>query len=139
MAEEGLGRVFNVALIASGAGLSLKNGQGVTFAVSGADSGVVLTSSATFAGTYATPGNIITRKQTNTSTNGTAAWVEATQAASNTVVCAAGSTTFYVDANDLPAGNAYVKATAGSTGLITAFFHDLLVQRDPANMVALGV
>jgi hypothetical protein len=139
MAEEGLGRVINAVAIASGAGLSLKNGQGVTFLVSGADSGVVLTSSATFAGTYATPGNIITRKQTNTSTNGTAVWVEATIAASNTVVCAAGSTAFYVDANDLPAGNAYVKATAGSTGLITAIFHDLLVQRDPANMVALGV
>lgn len=138
MAIEGLGRVFNVVLIASGAGLSLKNAQGVTFAVSGVDSGVTVTAAATFGGAYTSPGNIITRKQTNTSTNGTAAWVESTQAASNVVVCAAGSTAFYVDANDLPAGQAYVKATAGSTGLITAIFHDLQVQRDAANLVALG-
>jgi len=138
MAIEGLGRVINVVLIAASAGLSLKNAQGVTIAVSGADSGVVVTSSATFGGAYASPGNIITRKQTNSSTNGTAQWVEAVQAASNTVVCAAGSTCFYVDANDLPAGNAYIKATPGSTGLITAIFHDLSVQRDPANLVAIG-
>jgi hypothetical protein len=138
MAVEGLGRVFNVALIASGAAISLRDAQGVTFVVSGVDSGVVITSSATFGGTYATPGNIITRKQTNTSTSGTAKWVEGTITASNTVVCAAGSTAFYVDANDLPAGNEYVKATAGSTGLITAIVHDLQVQRDAANLAALS-
>lgn len=138
MAIEGLGRVFNVVLIAASQAVSLKDAQGVTFAVSGADSGVTITSSATFGGTYASPGNIITRKQTNTSTNGTAKWVEGTQSASNVVVCAAGSTTFYVDANDLPAGNTYVKATPGSTGLITAIVHDLQVQRDPANLAALS-
>jgi hypothetical protein len=138
MAIEGLGRVFNAVLIASAQAVSLRDAQGITFLVSGADSGVVLTSSATFGGTYATPGTIITRKQTNTTTNGTAKWVEATQAASGTVVCAAGSTAFYVDANDLPAGNEYVKATAGSTGLITAIVHDLQVQRDPANLAALS-
>jgi len=138
MAMEGLGRVFNAVLIAASQAISLKDAQGVTFLVSGADTGVVVTSSATFGGTYASPGNIITRKQTNTSTNGTAKWVEASQSASNTVVCAAGSTAFYVDANDLPAGNAYVKATPGSTGLITAIVHDLAIQRDPANLAALG-
>lgn len=138
MAMEGLGRVFNAVLIAAGKPISLKDAQGVTFLVSGADSGVTLTSSATFGGTYATPGNIITRKETNTSTDGTAKWVNASQAASNVVVCAAGSTAFYVDAADLPAGNAYVKATPGSTGLVTAIVHDLAVQRDPANLAALG-
>lgn len=138
MAVEGLGRVFNISLIAASAGISLRDAQGATICVSGADTGVVITSSATFGGTYATPGNIITRKQTNTSTSGTAKWVEATQAASNTVVCAAGQTTFYVDANDLPSGNEYIKATPGSTGLVTVVVHDLLVQRDPANLAALS-
>lgn len=139
MAMEGLGRVFNAVLIAASQPVSLKDAQGVTFLVSGADTGLVITSSATSGGTFASPGNIITRKQTNTSTNGSAKWVEATQAASNTVVAAAGSTAFYVDANDLPAGNAYVKVTPTTTGLVTAVVHDLQVGRDAALLAALAV
>lgn len=134
---EGLGRVFNVVPIAAGAGLSLKNAQGVTFICTGADTFTV-TAAATFGGSYTSPGAIITRKQTNSATNGTAAWVEATQAASNAVTIASGAVAFYVDGNDLPSGQAYVKCTQGAAGLVFAVFHDLLVQRDAANLVAIG-
>ncbi len=137
MAIEGLGRVFNAVPIAAGQGISLKDAQGVTFICTGADTFTV-TAAATFAGSYTSPGTIITRKQTNTATNGTAKWVEATQAAGNAVTIASGAVAFYIDANDLPAGQAYVKAAAAASGLVTAVVHDLAVQRDPANLAALG-
>jgi len=138
MAMEGLGRVFNAVPVAAGAGISLKDAQGVTFICTGADTFTV-TSSATHGGTYASPGNVIVRKQTNTSTAGGAKWVEATQSASNAVTIASGAVAFYVDANDLPASNAYVKVSVGASGLVTAIVHDLAVQRDPANLAALAV
>src|SRR5579859_7406 len=137
MAIEGLGRVFNVVPIAAGAGLSLKDCQGVTFVCTGADTFTV-TAAATFGGSYTSPGNIITRKQTNTATSGTAAWVEATQAAGNAVTIASGAVAFYIDANDLPAGQRYVKVSVAASGLVTAIFQDLAIQRDPANLAALS-
>lgn len=137
MALEQIGRVFNIVPIAAGAALSLKDAEGVTFVCTGADT-FTLTSSATFGGTYASPGNIITRKLTNTATNGTAKWVNATQAGSNAVTIAAGAVAFYVDGADLPAGQPYVKVSAGGTGLVIAILGDLLVQRDPANLAAIG-
>lgn len=137
MALEQIGRVFNIVPIAAGAALSLKDAEGVTFVCTGADT-FTLTSSATFGGTYASPGNIITRKLTNTATNGTAKWVNATQAGSNAVTIAAGAVAFYVDGADLPAGNAYVKVSAAATGLVLAVLGDLIVQRDPANLAIVG-
>ena len=137
MAIEQLGRVFNAVPIAAGVAVSVKDCQGYTFICTGADTFTV-TSSATFGGTYATPGNIITRKQTNTATNGTAQWVQATQSASNAVTIASGAVAFYIDANDLPAGNRYVKVTQGTAGLVTAIAGDLLVQRDAGNLAALS-
>lgn len=137
MALEQIGRVINPVPIAAGAALSLKDAQGVTFVCTGADT-FTLTSSATFGGTYASPGNIITRKLTNTATNGTAKWVNATQAAGNAVTIASGAVAVYIDANDLPAGQPYVKMSAGGTGLVQAILGDLAVQRDPANLAAPG-
>jgi len=137
MAMEGLGRVFNVVPIAAGAAVSLKDAAGVTFVCTGADTFTV-TASATFGGTYASPGNIITDYYRSTATNGTAAWTDQTQAASNAVVSASGTVAFYVAANDLPAGDRYVKASAGASGLVTAIVHDLEVQRDPAKLATLG-
>jgi len=137
MATEQIGRVFNVVPIAAGKALSLKDAQGVTFVCTGADT-FTLTASATFGGSYASPGNIITRKLTNTATDGTAKWVNATQSAGNAVTIASGAVAFYVDANDLPAGQAYVKVGVAASGLVQAIVGDLDVQRDPANLPALG-
>lgn len=130
---EALGRLINVVPIAAGQALSMKNCSGITFVCTGNDT-FTLTVADSFAGSYATPGNTIVRKQTNTATNGTAAWVEATQAASNAVVIASGAVVFYVDGNSLPDTKCYVKCTASGAGLVTAILHDLRAQRKPANL-----
>jgi hypothetical protein len=134
---EGLGRLINVVPIAAGAGLSMKGTSAVTFICTGNDT-FTLTVASTFAGSYATPGAIITRTYTNTSTNGTAAWVKATQVAANTVVIASGSVAFAVFGSQLPDPKAYVKVSVGASGLVMAVFHDLTVQRGPANLAIVG-
>lgn len=134
---EGLGRAFNVVPIAAGQALSLKAAAGVTFICTGNDT-FTITVSDVFGGSYATPGNIITKKITNTATNGTAAWATATQSASNAVTIASGSVAFYVGGDSLPDGKAYVKVTAGGSGLVTAVLHDLVARRKADNLAIPG-
>jgi hypothetical protein len=134
---EGLGRLINVVPIAAGAGLSMKGASAVTFVCTGNDT-FTLTVASTFAGSYATPGSIITRTYTSTSTNGTAAWVKATQAAANTVVISSGAVAFAVFGSQLADPKCYVKVSAGGSGLVAAVFHDLTVQRGPANLAIVG-
>lgn len=130
---EGLGRVFNVIPIAAGRGISFKEATGITFVCTGNDT-FTLTVADTFAGSYATPGNIVTRTFTNTATNGSAAWVAATQAASNAVTIASGAVAFHVSANSLPDTKAYIKCAVGAAGLVVAILHDLTVMRTPENL-----
>ena len=137
MAMEGLGRAFNCIPIAAGQGFSLKQATGVTFICTGNDT-FTLTVASTFGGSYATPGNIITRIYTNTATNGTAAWVKASQAASNAVTIASGTVAFEVFGIQLADPKAYVKVSVGASGLVTAILHDLTYQRGPANLAILG-
>lgn len=134
---EALGRVFNVIPVAAGRGISLKDGQAVTFVCTGNDTFTV-TSADSFAGSYGSPGNIITRKYTNSATNGSAAWVAATQAAGDAVTIASGAVAFEVAGSSLPDGDVYVKCGVGASGLVTAIVHDLVVQRNPANLPALS-
>jgi hypothetical protein len=134
---EGLGRDFNIVPIAAGIGLSLRDAAGVSFVCTGNDT-FTLTCSDSFGGSYATPGNTITRKVTNTATNGSAAWVSATQAASNAVTIASGTVEFYVSGDSLPDGKSYVKVSAGGAGLVTAVLHDLNTQRKPDNLAIVG-
>jgi hypothetical protein len=134
---EGLGRTFNCVPIAAGAALSLRDAGGVTFVCTGNDT-FTLTCSDSFGGSYASPGNIITKKITNTATNGTAAWATATQTASNAVTISSGAVAFYVSGDSLPDGKAYVKVSVGASGLVTAVFHDLTVQRKPDNLAIVG-
>jgi hypothetical protein len=134
---EGLARVFNPVPIAAGAALSLRDAGGVTFLCTGNDT-FTITVSDTFGGSYATPGNIITKKITNTSTNGTAAWVSASQSASNAVTISSGAVAFYVSGDSLPDGKSYVKVSVGASGLVTALLHDLTVQRKADNLAIPG-
>ena len=133
MAIEALGRAFNVVPIAAGVALSMKDCSGVTFVCTGNDT-FTITVASTFGGSYATPGNIITHKYTNTATDGTAAWVKATQSASNAVTIASGTVSFDVLGAMLPDPKCYVKVSVGASGLVTAILHDLAVQRNPANL-----
>lgn len=134
---EGLGRVSNVVPIAAGAGLSMRGAESVTFYCTGNDT-FTITVADSFAGSYATPGNIIDHVKTNTSTNGTAAWVAATQTASNAVTISSGTVAFHVGSDMLPDGKDYIKVSVGASGLVTAEFHDLLVQRAPENLAIVG-
>lgn len=133
----GLGRVFNVIPIAAGNALKLRGASAVSFVCTGNDT-FTLTVASTFGGSYASPGNIITKKWTNTSTNGTAAWVEATQAASNAVTISSGTVVFTVLTSQIADPSAYLKVSAGGSGLVTAVLHDLTVGRKPANLEILG-
>lgn len=134
---EALGREFNIIPIAAGVAVSLKQGDAVTFICTGNDT-FTITCADTFAGSYATPGNTLTRKVTNTATNGTATWAEATQSASNAVTIASGTVSIHVSADSLPDGKAYVKCTQSSAGLVTAIVHDLKAGRTPSNLPALS-
>jgi hypothetical protein len=134
---EALGRLINVAPIAAGVAISMKDATGITFVCTGNDT-FTLTCASTFGGSYATPGNIITNKYTNTATDGTGAWVAATQSASNAVVSTSGTVVFYLSANSLPDGKTYVKCSVGGSGLVMAVTHDLSGQRKPANLPKLS-
>ncbi len=136
-AMESLGKTFNIVPIAAGVGLSLRDCAGISFVCTGNDT-FTLTVADSFAGSYATPGNIITRKVTNTATNGSAAWVSATQAASNAVTISSGTVVFYVSGDSLPDGKAYAKVSAGGSGLVTAVFTDLTAGRKPDNLAIVG-
>ncbi|HUM06408.1 MAG TPA: hypothetical protein VLT90_13165 [Terriglobales bacterium] len=131
---EGLGRLFNVVPIAAGRGLNLQHASAITFICTGNDTFTVTVAQG-FAGSYATPGNIITNTYTNTATNGSAAWVKTTQAASNAVVIASGSVAFTIRGESLPDTKNYVKVSVGASGLVMAILHDLEIQRTPANLV----
>lgn len=134
---EALGRSFNIVPIAAGVGISLKQGEGITFICTGNDT-FTLTVADSLAGSYATPGNIVTQKYTNTATDGTAAWVKASQPASNAVVITSGTVAFHVHSSMLPDDKTYIKCSVGASGLVTAIVHDLSVQRNPANLPALS-
>lgn len=137
MAMEGVGRLFNPIPIAASAGFSLKQASGVTVLCTGNDTFTVTVASS-FAGSYATPGNIITKIYTNTATNGTAAWVKATQAASNAVTIASGAVFFTIFGVQLADPKCYIKVTPSGSGLVMAILHDLTYQRSPANLAILG-
>jgi hypothetical protein len=133
----GLGRVLNVIPIAAGQAFKFRGASAVTFVCTGNDT-FTLTASSSFGGSYSSPGNVITRKQTCTATNGTAAWVEATQAASNAVTIASGTVVFGVLTSQIADPNDYIKVSVGGSGLVTAILHDLTVQRKPSNLEVLG-
>ncbi|MFI6304282.1 hypothetical protein ACIBCH_20620 [Amycolatopsis thailandensis] len=134
---EGLGRSFNVVPIAAGVGISMKGCSGISFVCTGNDT-FTLTCADTLGGSYASPGNILTRKVTCSATNGTAAWAEAGQAASNAVTISSGTVVIHVPAASLPDDKLYIKCSAGASGLVQAITHDLVVQRKPANLPALS-
>ncbi len=130
---EGLGKLFNVVPIAAGRGLNMRDCSAMTFVCTGNDT-FTITVASTFGGSYATPGNIITRTYTNTATNGSAAWVKASQAASNAVTISSGSVAFSVFGSQLADPKVYVKVSVGASGLVMAVLHDLTVMRGPGNL-----
>jgi hypothetical protein len=133
MAIEGLGRLYNVAPIAAGTLISVKDCAGIEFIMTGADT-FTLASAATYNGTT-TSLAVITDYFTCTSQTGGAKWVAATQAAAATLATSgSGSASFFVDCAALPSAALYVSLSAASAGLVTAIVINLLVQRAPNNL-----
>ncbi len=143
MAMEGLGRLFNVVPIAAGVLVSMKNAAGITFVCSATTDPETFTvkTADTYDGSV-TALTAITRYYTNTSQAGGAQWADSGDiTAVDDVVVAAGDTVaFYIDAADLPAGAEYIEVavTGSGTGVAAAITHDLLMERDPANLPALA-
>jgi hypothetical protein len=136
MGMEGLGRVFNVIPVAAGVGVSLKKAMGVTFVCTGNDTFTLQSMTAYNSGNVALPA--ITNYYTSTSTAGSAAWTDHTQAPASTVVIASGAASFYVDCGDLPAGADWVEVTVAASGLVMAIVHDLYYGEDPKNLPLLA-
>ena len=133
MAIEALGRLYNVAPIAAGTLISVKDAAGIEFVVTGADT-FTLASAATYNGsTTSLP--VITDYFTCTSTSGGAKWVAATQAASASLATTgSGAAVFYVDCAALPSAALYVSLSAAASGLVSAYVINLLVHRAPNNL-----
>ena len=65
--------------------------------------------------------------------DGTTVWTDSGDLAANlgTITIPSGEVAFYVGADDLPAGSCYVQVVPGTSGIVTAIMHDLVVQRNP--------
>lgn len=137
---EGLGRLYDCEpAISQHAGtvnaVSLKDAGGVEFHCwvvgSGGDTFIVK-QSGTHNGTF-TAFNPITRYYTKATLDGTTQWVDSGDLTSNlgTITIGSGQVSFYVGADDLPAGSCYVEVVPGTSGIVTAVLVDLEVQRNP--------
>ena len=145
MAIEVLGRDINPQAIMDNVYVNLRDAGSVAFLcylAGAAGDTYTLTEATTAAGGGAQVLATITRFHTNTGT-GVDAWTERTQAAASTMVTAAAATQncalLEVRAEELSAGYDFVKLASTGAGLVTAIMANLLTQRAPANLPAIGV
>lgn len=141
----GLGRLYNYRHVADGGYVSLRSAGAVDFLcylTGGAGDTYTVQEAKDASGTGAQNLAVITTYWTCTG-DGSDAWTKRTQAAGAAVTTAAAAiqnaACFCIDADQLSAGYTYVKCTSTGAGLVTALVHDLIVQRAPQNLKALGV
>lgn len=144
MAQNPLGRLMNFTPAADGVWINLREAGGVLFEcylAGAAGDTYTLQEAKDSAGTGAQNLAIVTEYWTNTG-NGTDAWTRRTQAAAATVVTAAAATqnamAVYVNGTSLDDGYKYVKLTSTGAGTVNANTSDLMTQRAPANLPAMG-
>jgi len=145
MSQKALGRLFNSTPAGDGKWISLREAAGVAFLcyLSGAAGDTYTVQEAKdAAGTGAQNLAAITEYYTNTG-DGSDAWTRRTQAAAATVVTAAAATqnaaVFEVEGTQLSDTYKYVKVTSTGAGTVNAVTRDLMTQRTPANLPAMGV
>jgi hypothetical protein len=145
MAQKALGRAFNASPAADGVWINLKAAGGVAFLCylgSAAGDTYTLQEAKDAAGTGAQNLVNITKFHTNTGT-GADAWTERTQAAAATMVTAAAATqnaaVVEVQATALSDLYKFVKLTSTGAGTVAALTTDLMAQRVPQNLPAMGV
>ena len=142
---EALGRTINTIAIADGVYINLRDGGGVAFdcyLAAAAGDTYTLTEAKTAAGGSSQVLATITQYYTCTG-DGTDTWTKRTQASGSTVVTAAAATQnamwVEVDGAELSDGYKYLKLTSTGAGTVHAHLRDLVTQRGPANLPALGV
>ncbi|SEC04472.1 MULTISPECIES: hypothetical protein [Streptomyces] len=144
MAQKALGRLVNFTPAADGKWISLQDAGGVLFEcyLAGAVGDTyTLQEAKDSSGTGAQNLAVITEYYTNTG-DGTDAWVKRTQPAAATVVTAASATqnamAVEVQGTSLDDGYKYVKLTSTGAGLVFANTRDLMAQRAPEMLPAMG-
>lgn len=140
MAQEGLGRLFNlVHTLGDSSYVNLRDGNAVTF-VCQLDAGDTFTvsSASDASGTGVAALAKVTQYYTAAKAGGV--WTKTTQAAASTVTTANSVVAVFTIRHDqLPDGHSYVKCPSTSTGTVLAILHDLNVQRTPANLASVIV
>lgn len=141
---EALGRLFNIQSACDGVYIALRNAGAVTFVgyLGGAAGDTYTVQEATSAA-GAGAQNLATVTQYYTSTgNASDTWTRRTQASAATVVTAAAATqnqvVFTIHQAELSDGYKFVKVTSTGAGTVAAVPHDLVVQRTPSNLTAIG-
>lgn len=136
---EGLGRVFDIVPTADGVEINLKNADAVTFICVGADTYTVQEATTAAGGGAQDLTSAWDHWYTNSGAVGVTEWVEASDSSPAAAAAIAANAAVCIRAAELSDGFDYVKCTSSSSGLVYAIVHDLVVQRDPANLPALGV
>ncbi|MFD5564524.1 hypothetical protein [Kitasatospora griseola] len=144
MAQKALGRLINSTPAADGKWINLQQAGGITFLcyLAGAVGDTyTLQEAKDNSGTGAQNLVNITEYWTNTG-DGSDAWTRRTQAAAATVVTAAAATqnamVCEVNGTSLSDGYKYVKLTSTGAGTVNAVIRDLMPQRAPQNLPAMG-
>lgn len=144
MAQKALGRLFNTTPAADGVWINLQDAGGVAFLcfLTGAVGDTyTLQEAKDSAGTGAQNLVNITEYWTNTG-NASDAWTRRTQAAAATVVTAAAATqnamVCEVNGTSLSDTYKFVKLTSTGAGTVNAVTRDLMTQRAPESLPAMG-
>jgi hypothetical protein len=144
VAQKALGRLFNTSPAADGVYINLREAGGIAFLcflTGAAGDTYTLVEAKDSAGTGAQNLAAVTEYYTNTG-NASDAWTRRTQVAAATVVTAAAATqnaaVFEVESTQLSDTYKYVKVTSTGAGAVNAVTRDLMTQRAPANLPAMG-
>lgn len=144
MSQKALGRLLNSTPAGDGKWINLREAGGVTFLcyLSGAAGDTyTLQEAKDSSGTGAQNLAIFTEYYTNTG-DGSDAWTRRTQAAAATITTAAAATqnamVCEVEGTSLSDTYKYVKLTSTGAGTVNAVTRDLMTQRTPANLPAMG-
>jgi hypothetical protein len=144
MGQKALGRLFNTSPAADGVYINLREAGGIAFLcflTGAAGDTYTLVEAKDSAGTGAQNLAVITEYYTNTG-NASDAWTRRTQAAAATVVTSATATqnaaVFEVEGTQLSDTYKFVKVTSTGAGAVNAVTRDLMTQRTPANLPAMG-
>lgn len=138
--QEGLGRLFNIVPTAEDVAINLAYGSAVTFVCNGANA-ETFTVVESIAGASTASLACIDHYYKGAAV-GASTWTKDSAPTSTSVVTtttAAPIAFITVRGEQLSDTKTHVEVQASASGTVTAILHDLYVQRDPANLPALGV